>query len=446
MRRSNTRHKDDSGFTLIELIIVCAVLPMVIGAISVAMVSVFSLQGGVSNRLSDSADAQIVSANFEKDVQSAAKLTTDTTSSPQCGPGTQLLGLELNFNQQTGIYQTVVSYVEVQNGSIYSLVRQYCGSGAAAIATSTSTVSGDLPAGQAHPVVTPSASNIAAAAGWTSAQNVTGVTIAITEPKSNYSYTLVALPGSSSSSSPLSSASSPSTSCGFATAGTGSYASTLCFVDFSNYSSNAVCPSAAVPNTPFTMSFCINVTGGPVAPAGLPTYPGAFLGNTTCNQAGNPNPCPQPNTSFYTGIPGKPALYQTTEGTTSYVNISDIQVVNSSGSLATGWQLIAGDAETTDAGESITWTSDKDLSLLPNSSTSPIGNACAYSPAPSGTYYAGTWLTGIGTTQVECAASVSSNKTGTVMLEAPAPTTLNITMVGTGLEAIFVGLLLPGSG
>jgi hypothetical protein len=46
---------------------------------------------------------------------------------------------------------------------------------------------------------------------------------------------------------------------------------------------------------------------------------------------------------------------------------------------------------------------------------------------------------------VECRATVPSEKTGTVMLQAPAPTFLTVNMVGAGLEAVFLGLLLPGA-
>ena len=58
-------------------------------------------------------------------------------------------------------------------------------------------------------------------------------------------------------------------------------------------------------------------------------------------------------------------------------------------------RLVTGDAESTDAGESMTWTSDKPLSLIPNSPTSAIGNACAAPVSPDG-------LTGVGKTTVEC--------------------------------------------
>ena len=206
--------------------------------------------------------------------------------------------------------------------------------------------------------------------------------------------------------------------------------------------------SAAVVNTPFTMSFCLTASGAPVSAWIIPTYfapptSEAFLGNN----------------GFYTGIPGRPAIYQTAAGSTT-VTIKNIQVLDANGNPATGWELVSGDAESTDSGESITWTScsaittepsfpnigsgcvvaDPVLSLLPNSPTSTIGNACA---APTANNYANVDLSGIGGQTVECAATVNSDKTGTVMIDAATPTSLTINMVGTGLEAFFIGLLLP---
>jgi len=185
--------------------------------------------------------------------------------------------------------------------------------------------------------------------------------------------------------------------------------------------------SADVANTPYVLSFCLSTTSsaGAVIPYQMPTYfdPGvseSYMGNN----------------GVYTGIPGGPALYQDSEGATSYVYFSNIKLLDSNGNAATSWELVTGDAESTDTGESLTWTSNQPLYLLPDSPTSPIGNACAGSSAPAG-------LTGVGTTTVTCGASVSSDKTGTVMVEAAAPTTLTVTMVGTGLEAIFLGVLLP---
>ena len=148
-------------------------------------------------------------------------------------------------------------------------------------------------------------------------------------------------------------ASSPYT-CGFATPGTGTYASTLCFFDFTAWNTQTGTPcgngglqvSNSIANTPFTMSFCLSVSGGPVAGASIPTYtnppPGssAYLGNN----------------GFYTGIPGNPALYQSTEGTTTTVTITNVQVLGAERVPATNWNLVTGDAESTDAGESMIWT------------------------------------------------------------------------------------------
>ena len=447
------RYRAEGGYTLIELIVVLAVIPIILGAIAAGLIAVFSLQTSAVQRTSDSADAQIVATNFEKDVQSAVMLTTDagvTVPATQCGSGTQLLGLEWGLNQQTGAYESVVSYVKMPQGTRYELVRQYCASGASSTPTSASTVSYDIPANQPPPTIVSTGTtnnNAAAQVGWVATQGITAVTLAITEPASNYTYKLVGLPGSSSSSSQQSTVATPSTSCGFATPGTGTYSSTLCFVDFTPWnsatkSSGTTCPagtlwmSAAIAGTPYTLSFCLTTSGGPVAAAPTPTYYSptwseAYLGNN----------------GFYTGIPGNPAIYQTQSGTTTTVTITKIAVNDANGSAATGWELVTGDAETTDPGESLTFTSDQNLSLLPDTlgggQASAIGNACGYTPSPPGTLYPGTWLTGVGTTSVECAASVPSIKTGTVMLEAPSPTSLTVKMVGSGLEAIFVGVLLP---
>src|SRR5665213_2452574 len=123
-RIAGNQNDSEAGFTLIELLVSVIILPLIIGAITVALLSVLSLQGGLTHRVASAGDAQVVSANFETDVHGAAQLTTDPAAS--CGSGTQLLGVEWNLNKQTGIYQSVVSYVKISNGpTTDSLVRQY---------------------------------------------------------------------------------------------------------------------------------------------------------------------------------------------------------------------------------------------------------------------------------------------------------------------------------
>ena len=284
----------EDGFTLIELIIVTAVVPLIIGAISLALISVLSLQGGVANRISDSADAQMVSANYQKDVESAEMITTQPSSTPQCGTGTQVLGLE--WNLQGTVYENIVSYVKVNNGSTSSLVRQYCTNGSTN-PTSTSTVSSDFGQDQSQSapvVITPADINASAGAGWTSTVGITGVTFATTAPASGYSYQLTAVPEATSTGASQVSAVSPL--CGFATAGTGTYASTLCFVDLSAYDDTPVpCPgspgfqaiSGGIAGTPFTLSFCVSVSsltsaGSPITGSiAAPVPHGSINGTTT---------------------------------------------------------------------------------------------------------------------------------------------------------------------
>ncbi|MGP8066086.1 MAG: type II secretion system protein [Acidimicrobiales bacterium] len=442
----------EGGFTLIELLIVCMIIPIIVGALALSLIAILSEQHQSAASISDTADAQTVSAAYGTDVMSAVSLTTGTAT--QCGPTTgttQLLGLEWGYNQQTTQYQTVVSYVEIKRGTTFALVREYCAAGTSTNPTSSTTISSDIQASQSAPTITTVAGYAGNLSTWATAVGVTGVTFSITEPGSKYTYSLTAVPRASTSSSQFAGVVTSTTTCGFATPGTGSYASTLCFANFYGYNgasyngaynvdpnpsgspltpapSNCQTMTESVPSTPFTLSFCVSTSSsvGWVVPWQIPTYASvyseAYLGNN----------------GFYTGIPGDPALYQDpnsgtglAQGATSYVYITNIKLLDQNGHPASNWELVTGDAETTDAGESMTWTSNQDLTLLPNSPTSLYGNSC------------NSGVTGIGTTSVTCSSSSSSDKTGTLMLEASAPTSLTVTLKGTGLEAMFLGVLLP---
>ncbi len=500
MRRAQVtrggRSEDSSeGFTLIELLIVIGVMPLVIGALAVGLLSVFSLQSSVSKRLTDSNDAQLSSLNYENDVQSAASITTASSpaSAPApCGSGYQVLGLQLGNG-------TEISYAVSQaSGTTYDLYRNVCSGGSV---TSSVVVSRDAPSSLINPATPPvtitctSSSTTCALASpsnapaytlnWQPTLGVTGVTFNTNEPGSSYKYQLVAVPTAAASSSQLAQVSSSSTGCGFALPSTGTYSGTLCFVNFAPWNTqtgatNISCNSApsgfstpvpmaaALANTPLTLDFCVSAkatTSGGQAITG-PTSAGAACGVAARSGYDDITAVPLPTYScppgseaflgengFYTGVPGDPALYTVDQGSTATVDITNIELLSSNGSAATGWELATGDAESTDGSatqpESITWTSNENLSLISNSSTSPVGNACmstgayappSYDPNSPG---AGGGLSGIGTKTVECYSTVGYDKTGTAMLQATEPSSLTVTMVGQGLQAIFMGVLLP---
>ena len=482
---------------MIELLVVVAVMPLVVGAITVGILSVFSLQSSVSNRLTDSNDEQLVALNYQNDVQSAQLITTASSpaSAPApCGTGTQVLGLQLGNG-------TEVSYsaAPASTGTSYTLSRNVCSGGT----PTSSVVARDMPASIVNPStpavqVTCSSSSTTCAnvpplntpayqSDWQSTLGVTGVNFTTTEPGSKFNYTLVAVPLSAASSTQLAKPTNPSTGCGFATTGTGQYAQTLCFINFAPWNTQTAAQnvnncdppqsgfgtplpmSASIFNTPFTLDFCMSVKAinrstnppssisgptpapAPPAPCGvtlqsgyfditasaLPTYScppnsAAFLGNN----------------GFYTGVPNKPALYEIDETSTATINLTNISLLSANGSVASNWQLVTGDAESTDPGESITWTTNNNqvpLTLIPNSVdannnvTSYVGNACNSVPPT----YDSTHLTGVGTSTVTCTTANSTDKTGTVMLEALTPSSLTVTLYGGGLQAMFLGVLLP---
>ncbi len=208
---------------------------------------------------------------------------------------------------------------------------------------------------------------------------MTSVTLKVTEPSSNYSYTLVGVPQSSLSSPSTGTAvaSNNTTSCGFAAPGSGTYAANLCFTDFSSLNAAdlaaAQAPgclevSVSLPGG-YTMFYCLSLSGEAVQPASLPTFTDAFLGNN-CTASGS---CTGSGAPFYYAIPGDPALYQVAQGFTSTISFKNITVVNDENVPATGWEVVSADAENTTGpylagSEYISWTVDSSSTLyvLPN--------------------------------------------------------------------------------
>lgn len=179
------------------------ITPIVFGGIAIALITILNDDTGVSTRLADSHDAQITSAYFVRDVQSAMWITTSST--PICGAGSQVLGVAW---QPASGAMALVSY-STGGGTSAGLVRNFCSQGA----TSTSTISHDL-ASPASAVVTPTCSSsypaCAPANGLIPAGQVASVQIQITE-QSQYTYTLSASPRLFTSTNGIPPATSPPT-------------------------------------------------------------------------------------------------------------------------------------------------------------------------------------------------------------------------------------------
>jgi hypothetical protein len=453
----------------------------------------FSLQPSIANRIGDTGDAQVVSSTYTTDVQSALAVSTQSGTADQCGPSTetQLLGLASNaLTGGTSGYGTVITYADIQNGSSWNLVRQLCksttGTAYLAAPTSSTTVSYnieqpcsstvtsncqepptvyDLSGVECSPSVSLSCGWIPVVNSANAALNVAKIELALAEPHStevggSFQYTLAAVPAAAT---PLNSTGgspvniSTNSGCDFATPGTGYYATSLCFLDLSSLTGNnmlaaesynpttGVCGyqmSAALPGGS-TLYFCLGITGTTVEPVSLPAWlQGSFLGNS-CS-AGQ-STCTG-GTPFYTGVVGQPALYQTGGGTTN-VYLSDISVLNATGVPATGWQIVSVDAESTDANESLTWTADTPLSILNNDEpwdtpSDPVGTACGGSTGTGGSGLTSSNPGGGGFLTVTCSGyTTSAVKTGAAMVAAITPTTMQVQLVGGGLEAIVLGVL-----
>jgi hypothetical protein len=181
---------------LIELLIVCVIIPIIIGAISAGLLTILKLQSSVKARITDSSDAQVVSSTYLKDVQSATLITTSPSSSPQCPSptgGTLLLGL------QWAAGQTVVSYDTVPvtgvTGTTYSLVREYCTSGNTTTPSSTTTVAYDISGSQFPPcmgTVNCSPNGNPPPPGWIPAASVQSVKFVVNEAGTGLTYALLA--------------------------------------------------------------------------------------------------------------------------------------------------------------------------------------------------------------------------------------------------------------
>lgn len=209
-RRQPDPIERDAGFTLIELLVVLVILPMIVGAVAIAIIGTYKNEAPTASRLSDSVNAQLASAYFVRDVQGASLLTTDSTvaapftlTNPQpCGSGATLL---VSMFRLTGSTADVVSYWTTTS-SPTEIVRLYCNatittypSMATSPPTSTVVISNDVPTNQGPVLVTPANFAGAAQGGWvpisvnatafanaTTALPISGASLALQAPPSGF--------------------------------------------------------------------------------------------------------------------------------------------------------------------------------------------------------------------------------------------------------------------
>ncbi|MBU6266309.1 MAG: hypothetical protein KGN34_02130 [Sphingomonadales bacterium] len=182
-----------------------------------------------------------------------------------------------------------------------------------------------------------------------------------------------------------------------------------CWIDFTSYN-DVTARSAGGQNFSLTLqdgstlAFNLKVSGAAIAATASPTWSGAAVGNTA-----------------FLGIGGKPALYQSAAGTTN-VAISGITLTPPAGGTSvTSYMFVAGDAESSNDGESLTFqTNGSGWQQLDQSG--PI----------SGSIYPTTSGLGTGTYTVTGVAGT----VGAYIVGTSTPTTLNTTIVGGGLQGV----------
>ena len=191
----------EEGFTLVELVMVLIIMPLIVGAVAVVMITTLkatSDPNGTTARLAESNDEQITSTYFVRDIENSTQITTQGAflcGSPPPLPqtATQVLGL---FGDG-GV--TTISYVVTTIGGLPTLVRYYCASGKSGTPTNTTTLSNTLTSATAVSLTLTCATAYSttcssdAAAAPTSSIDVSIVGIAVNE-NSGFSFDLAASP------------------------------------------------------------------------------------------------------------------------------------------------------------------------------------------------------------------------------------------------------------
>jgi prepilin-type N-terminal cleavage/methylation domain-containing protein len=196
---SNSNNPADDGFSLIELVVVVAIIPLIVGAIAVAILAVSSNQQSTGSSLTTSGDAQVSSVNFVPDIQSAVWITQHQ----MCGTvGTNLVTVSSDQVSSPAGIKNIVSYLEVVpvGASRGTLLRNTCTNSNFTNPHSEVLSHNLLASGSSLTVTpTPSPSN-ALSTGWLPTVGIQSVELVVKEPSTKtpgsatYSYALTAVP------------------------------------------------------------------------------------------------------------------------------------------------------------------------------------------------------------------------------------------------------------
>jgi uncharacterized repeat protein (TIGR01451 family) len=214
------------------------------------------------------------------------------------------------------------------------------------------------------------------------------------------------------------------TGCSKAASGTGTFAETICWLDFTSFNETTSRTQAGQRMTitlPGGYTAAFNVRTADVAgqartgvnPVTLPTWSGSALGTG----------------GAYTGITGKPALYTTVSRAAVAMTIDGIVVRDRNNAAVSNFGFVMADAEALNENETLTWSSDVNIDLLE-----------ALKPTANGGCQAAK-TTGLGGKTVSCTGSAQGNGNRALIVKTDSPTRITQQVTSNGLSAFAFGFL-----
>jgi uncharacterized repeat protein (TIGR01451 family) len=200
----------------------------------------------------------------------------------------------------------------------------------------------------------------------------------------------------------------------YATNGTGTFAQSLWWLDFTGFNTGSVAAQPltfTLPSGAGTLSLSAQVSSGMALVAEPSWSGGGAFGH-----------------GAYNGITGKPIFYWLTQPGTGTTTLSSLSVKDAAGNART-FVLYAADGENTNSGETITYTSTANWSLIDTVNYYALFNG----NLPT--------LTGLGTSSVVETNTTNQNYEASYVLGTPNPT--QVSTAYSGNEATLFAVSLP---